>query len=59
MLRWDRRVYPMAIARDAATGEVRAFARDGELVLPAGAEAIDLIVSDGVGSTTRRITTPR
>ncbi len=47
-IRWDG-VYPMAIIRDARSGEILAFARGGTGRLPASS-ALRVELSDGVGS---------
>jgi hypothetical protein len=59
VLRWDPGVYSMAIAKDAETGEIVSFARNGELPVPSTSAAIDVLVSDGVRSASRRVTVPR
>jgi hypothetical protein len=54
-LRWNSTAYPMALVRDVATGQTIAFLRgtgDGYL---AQGRAVDLVLSDGVRSVTRRV----
>jgi hypothetical protein len=54
-VRWEAGTHPMALVRDAATGEVLSFGRGGEVVVnPRGAE-LDLTLSDGVQSRSARI----
>lgn len=45
--RWDAS-HPMALVRDAATGEVLSFARGGRVGLTAGGPAVRVELSDGV-----------
>jgi hypothetical protein len=54
-LRWNSAAYPMALVRDAATGEVLSIGRGGAVRL--GARATDLVVtlSNGVRSTTEAV----
>ena len=52
---WDARAFPMAIIRDAATGEILAFARGGTSVLRSQARDLDVSFSDGVRSFVRRV----
>jgi hypothetical protein len=54
-LRWDHRVYPMVMVRDPDTGEVLSFARGGEVQLLTGKSKVDLLLSNGVGSSRRRV----
>ena len=51
---WDHASYPMAIVRDARTGEVLAFARQGSVDVPA--RDLVVVLSNGVRSVTQRIT---
>ncbi len=55
-LRWDHRAYPMALVRDAATGQVLSFARGGVVNLGARATNLVVTVSNGVRSTTEAVT---
>jgi subtilase family serine protease len=55
VVRWDAAAYPMAMVRDAATGEVLSFARGGSVVLHTPAAELELVLSDGVRSTASRI----
>jgi hypothetical protein len=49
-LRWDAATYPMALVRDAATGDILSFARGGDVALAGDAAALDVTFSDGVRS---------
>jgi hypothetical protein len=54
-LLWNSAAYPMAMVRDVATGQTIAFLRgtgDGYI---ARGRAVDLVLSDGVRSVTRRV----
>jgi len=54
--RWDGATWPLAVVRDAGTGEILAFGREGSAHLAAGSREVDVILSDGVHSVVRRIT---
>jgi len=54
-IRWDARVHPMVMVRDAETGEVLSFARGGSVQLPGFRREVDLVLSDGVKSSVRRV----
>lgn len=54
-LSWDASRHPVIMVRDPDTGEVLSFARGGEAELVTGRAALDLIVSDGVGSRRLRL----
>jgi hypothetical protein len=58
-LRWNARAHPVVMVRDPRTGEVLSFARGGNIELPASRPQIDLIISNGVKSQTRRMQVPR
>jgi hypothetical protein len=47
-LAWQRTAHPMALIRDAATGEVLSFARGGDAQVPTGTGAVEILLSDGV-----------
>ncbi len=52
-VRWDATKYPMAMVRDAATGEILSFLRKpGDWFVSRG-EAVDIVFSDGVRSEKR------
>lgn len=54
-LTWDAASHPMALVRNAATGEILSFARGGEIVLRTVAEELDIQLSDGVRVERRRV----
>jgi hypothetical protein len=54
-LRWDARANPMAMVRDPGTGQVLSFARGGQVELSTSKPQLDVILSDGVRSRTRRM----
>lgn len=54
-LRWDHRAYPMVMVRDPDTGEVLSFARGGEVQLLTTKSRVDLVFSNGVASSRRRV----
>jgi hypothetical protein len=58
-VRWDGTRYPMALIRDARTGEVLSFARGGSALIAARSQTLDLQLSDGVRGMTRRRQVPR
>lgn len=54
-LTWDAGELPMALVRDAATGEVLSFARGGEARMRAPGRELDVTFSDGVRSVRHSI----
>ena len=54
-IQWDARAHPMVMVRDAETGEVLSFARGGSVQLPASRREVDIVVSNGVTSSVRRV----
>ena len=54
-IQWDAAAHPMLMVRDAQTGEVLSLARGGRVQLPALGREVDLVFSDGVKSTVRRM----
>ncbi|MBC8087943.1 MAG: hypothetical protein H7Z40_11815 [Phycisphaerae bacterium] len=51
---WNKGAYPMALARDAATGEILGFVRNpGDEIVSQG-RRVELVLSDGVRSTVVR-----
>jgi Metallo-peptidase family M12B Reprolysin-like len=54
-VRWDARTHPMVMVRDAQTGEVLSLARGGSVQLPGFKREVDLVLSDGVRSSVRRV----
>jgi hypothetical protein len=57
-VRWDAGHYPMVMVRDAATGRVLSFARGGDVTVTAPGRRLELVYSDGVRSTGRRVELP-
>ncbi len=53
---WDAVRYPRAIVRDAATGEILSFARNGQVVVSARGTSLNVTLSDGVRSVQRNVT---
>jgi hypothetical protein len=53
-IEWDQERYPLLVVREADTGEVVAFARTGEFILPGPAERMRFDLSDGVRSVRAR-----
>ncbi|MEP7226733.1 MAG: hypothetical protein ABI785_05190 [Gemmatimonadales bacterium] len=54
-IQWDARTHPMAMVRDARTGEVLSLARGGSVELPGNRHEVDLVISNGVTSSVRRV----
>ncbi len=54
-LTWDAGAHPMAMVRNAATGEILSFARGGEILLRTTATELDIQLSDGVRVERRRV----
>jgi hypothetical protein len=54
-LQWDARLHPMIMVRDAGTGEVLSLARGGDAELSTHKQVVDLVMSDGVKSTVKRV----
>jgi hypothetical protein len=54
-LRWDAGQAPMVMVRDARTGQVVSFARDGAASVQTDAAELDLVYSNGVHAATRRV----
>ena len=54
-VRWDARDHPMVMVRDAQSGEVLSFARGGSVEIPGSRREVDLVLSDGVKSSVRRV----
>ena len=54
-LRWDHRAYPVVMVRDPDTGEVLSFARGGDVQVMTSKTRVDLLLSNGVRSTPRRV----
>jgi hypothetical protein len=49
-VRWDAAEHPVALIRDARTGQVLSFARGGRVTLPTRGRPFDVLLSDGVRS---------
>lgn len=47
---WARDLYPMAVVRDADSGEILGFARDGQATIASRSNRIDVTLTDGVRS---------
>jgi hypothetical protein len=58
-LKWDAAAHPMIMVRDVRTGEVLAFARGGNAVVPADGSEVELVMSDGVRSRSATIQATR
>lgn len=54
-MRWDGTTYPMAMIRDAVTGEILSFARGGAATIWTRSRQFDVTFSDGVRSTVQRV----
>ena len=54
-LRWNAAAHPMVMVRDAATGQVLSFARGGDVELPISTRQVDLVLSNGLKSRSRRV----
>ena len=48
---WNAQRYPLAVVRDAKTGEILSFARGGAAMVETSASDLELTLSDGVQST--------
>lgn len=55
-LTWNAADYPMALVRDAATGEILSFARTGDATIGTAGRELDVTFSDGVRSRRQRMT---
>ena len=55
-LQWNSAAYPMALVRDAATGDILSFARNGDATIGVGGRELDITFSDGVRSLQERVT---
>ena len=58
LLAWDVAANPVAMLRDADTGEVLGFARDGRLELATRAERLEVTLSNGVDSVRFELEVP-
>ena len=55
LVTWDPAAYPKLIVKDAATGQELAMADGGSVTLPTRASELDVILSDGLRTTTQRL----
>lgn len=54
-VQWNQSAYPMAVARDATTGEIMAFVRkSGDVIVTAGRK-VELVLSDGVRTRIEKV----
>ncbi|MDX1999043.1 MAG: hypothetical protein SF066_15105, partial [Thermoanaerobaculia bacterium] len=51
LVAWDAEAQPLALLRDADSGEVLSFARGGRLEMATRAQRVEVLLSDGVDST--------
>ncbi|HJR16330.1 MAG TPA: zinc-dependent metalloprotease family protein [Gemmatimonadales bacterium] len=58
-VQWDARTHPMAMVRDVQTGEVLSFARGGYAELVSQTREVDVVLSDGIRSSVRRVPVAR
>ena len=58
-LTWDAQRYPLVLVRDAATGQVRSFARGGSAEVASTGAALDVDFSRGTASERRRVSVTR
>jgi hypothetical protein len=54
-IRWNAGDFPLAVVRRASTGEIVSFARGGDLQIDADDAELEVVLSDGVRSATRRV----
>ena len=57
-LQWNGGTYPVAMVRDAQTGEILSFARGGAASLRVDARELEVTLSDGVRNTVQRVRVP-
>lgn len=57
-VRWDAAAFPMAMIRDAGTGQILAFARNGRVVFPEASGRYLVTFSDGVRSSRETLALP-
>ena len=51
----DAAAYPLALVRNANTGEILGMLRGGEALLPVAMTPLDAVFSDGVRNVRRRL----
>lgn len=56
---WDRARYPMAMVRDPATGEILSFLRGSGNAFTDRGQAVEIVFSDGVRSSTKKVVRTR
>jgi hypothetical protein len=54
-LRWNAGAHPVVMVRDAETGQVLSFARGGAVELSISKRQVDLVLSNGLKSRSRRV----
>lgn len=54
-VRWEAARHPLTVVRDGRTGEILAFARGGSASVRTDAPELELLFSDGVRTTARRV----
>jgi hypothetical protein len=54
-MQWDATTHPLVVVRDPVSGDILSFARSGRIELPGSHAELELIVSDGVRSSTSRV----
>lgn len=54
-VKWNAASFPMLVVRDAETGQILSFARGGDMSIATRKADMELIVSDGVRSTSKRV----
>ncbi len=54
-LRWEAARHPLAVVRDARTGEILSFARGGVADVRTDAPELELLFSDGVRTSSQRV----
>jgi hypothetical protein len=58
-VRWDADQFPAAVILDPAPGRILAFVLGGEITLTTDADSLDIVISEGVRSVSRRVPVPR
>jgi hypothetical protein len=56
---WDATLYPAAMIRDGATGEILSIARGGVVEIESRSREFVMILSNGVASVSQRVQVPR
>ena len=54
-VRWDGNRFPLAVIRDARSGDVLSFARGGDVIVFSDSRELEVQLSDGVRSSTRTL----